>query len=94
MDTRTGWSPRLNTKTRSRESVATAATSVQVIPGGSFAQLDLPALSAGLNWRTDRLLSEGYLDIVSAIPEPASTATLAGLGLLGFVAIRRRRHRA
>lgn len=63
--------------------------------GGTFAQIDLPALSAGFEWRTDRLLSDGYLDIVaSAIPEPAAAATFAGLSLLGFAATRRRRAQA
>lgn len=60
--------------------------------GGTFAQIELPALAAGYSWSTARLLTEGALDLIApAIPEPASAAALAGLGLLGFAAARRRR---
>lgn len=60
--------------------------------GGTFAQINLPALGSGYEWSTARLLTDGLLDIVaSAVPEPASAAALAGAALLGFAATRRRR---
>jgi T5SS/PEP-CTERM-associated repeat protein/autotransporter-associated beta strand protein len=60
--------------------------------GGSFAQVDLPAVS-GHVWNTSSLLIDGRLELLaSPIPEPASFAALAGLAALGATATRRRRH--
>ncbi len=61
--------------------------------GGSFAQVNLPAIAPGLSWNTDRLLDEGTLT-VGAIPEPSAFAALAGLATLACVTLRRRPRRA
>lgn len=58
--------------------------------GGSFAQVNLPTISPGLAWNTDRLYDEGTVS-VSAIPEPSAFAALAGLATLALATTRRRR---
>lgn len=55
---------------------------------GSFAELVLPELSAGLRWDTSRLYVDGVLS-VGAVPEPGSWALL----LAGGVALTRRLQR-
>lgn len=62
--------------------------------GGSFAQLELPALTQGMSRDLDLLLSGGCPRVIgSAISEPASSATLSALAALGLGATRRRRLR-
>ncbi len=60
---------------------------------GSFETIDLPELDPGLVWDTSALHTSGVISVTlaSAIPEPSSFATLAALGVLGHVALRRRR---
>lgn len=60
---------------------------------GSFATIDLPELAPGLAWDTSALHTDGVISVVlaSAIPEPAGFATLAALGALAHVTLRRRR---
>lgn len=52
---------------------------------GSFAELVLPALDAGLRWDTSRLYTDGVLS-VGAVPEPGTWALL----LAGGMALTRR----
>lgn len=61
---------------------------------GTFASLNLPALSSGLAWNTSTLYSDGVVRVVSAIPEPATYAALAGACGLALAAYRRRRRGA
>jgi hypothetical protein len=56
---------------------------------GTFASLNLPTLSGGLQWDTSTLYTAGVLS-VSAIPEPSTYAALAGLAALGLAAWKRR----
>ena len=69
----------------------TAGSSYTVFSAGSysgaFSALNLPS---GYAWDISRLASQGIL-AVSAIPEPASCATLLGISGLAFVVARRRR---
>ena len=59
---------------------------------GTFDTLHLPALGSSLAWDTSRLYLDGTLS-VAAIPEPEAYALLlAGLGMLGPLARRRRKH--
>jgi hypothetical protein len=61
---------------------------------GTFGAFDLFDPGAGYAWNTDQLYSAGTLSIVvvTAVPEPATWATLAGLALLAFAeAVRRHR---
>ena len=58
---------------------------------GSAVIGNLSTLSAGLSWDTSQFLNNGILTVVSAVPEPATYATLFGLGVLGLAAYRRRR---
>lgn len=51
----------------------------------------LPTLTGGLMWDTSAFLSSGLLTVTTAVPEPATWATLAGLAAMGTVACRRRR---
>jgi hypothetical protein len=53
---------------------------------GSFDDVDLPALSAGLNWDASQLYTTGSLS-VAAVPE-ASTLGLVVIGLLGLIGRR------
>ncbi|HTZ00516.1 MAG TPA: PEP-CTERM sorting domain-containing protein, partial [Rhodocyclaceae bacterium] len=58
-------------------------------PQGSFSQVLLPTLAAGLVWDTSHLYTSGDIS-VAAVPEPETYATLlAGLGILAAVARRR-----
>jgi autotransporter-associated beta strand protein len=56
---------------------------------GTFATLNLPALTSGLSWNTSSLYTDGTIS-VSAIPEPSTYAAIFGLAALGFAALRRR----
>jgi hypothetical protein len=59
---------------------------------GTFSTLTLPALVDGLSWDTSALYSAGVLSVAgSAIPEPSTYATWAGLAAL-LIAWRRRCH--
>jgi fibronectin-binding autotransporter adhesin len=52
--------------------------------GGTFDNFDFPALNPGLAWDTSLLYSNGILQVVAAVPEPASllpVALLCGLFL-------------
>jgi hypothetical protein len=52
----------------------------------------LPTLNAGLEWDDTNFTSSGILTVVaSAIPEPSTFASLAGVFVLGVVAYRKRR---
>jgi hypothetical protein len=57
---------------------------------GSFSRVSLPALGKGLAWNTSALYTTGDIS-VAAVPEPETYAMfLAGLGLMGAIARRRR----
>ncbi|RRJ97202.1 PEP-CTERM sorting domain-containing protein [Opitutaceae bacterium TAV4] len=62
---------------------------------GTFAAIntDNITLGDGLEWNFDRLYSHGIVSIVStaAVPEPATYAAIAGLAMLAYVIVRRRR---
>jgi probable HAF family extracellular repeat protein len=58
---------------------------------GSFGDVNLPTLDGGLLWNVANLYTTGEIGIAGPIPEPESYALLlAGLGLLGFAARRRK----
>lgn len=58
---------------------------------GTFGTYDLPTVN-GFTWDTTALYTTGELSLsASAVPEPGTTALLAGLALLGFAIHRRRR---
>lgn len=57
---------------------------------GSFDTILLPTLTDGYAWDTSQLNTAGSITI-SAVPEPAVYAALAGLTMLTVAAIRRRR---
>jgi T5SS/PEP-CTERM-associated repeat protein len=56
---------------------------------GSFAALNLPSLSGGLQWDSAQFESQGILMVVNAIPEP-SVLVLGALGAGLALALRRR----
>lgn len=56
---------------------------------GTFDNMTLPTLAEGLEWDTAQLYSTGQIS-VSAVPEPAAFAALAGLATLALAATRRR----
>jgi autotransporter-associated beta strand protein len=55
--------------------------------GGTFDTFDFPALDPGLGWDTSLLYSNGILQVVNAVPEPA---TLLPLALISGLFWRRR----
>jgi probable HAF family extracellular repeat protein len=58
---------------------------------GAFGLLNLPTLASGLSWNTSNLYLTGELSIAGPVPEPETYALLlAGLGLLGFAARRKK----
>lgn len=58
---------------------------------GTFANLNLPSLADGLSWDTTALHTSGLLGVTgTAIPEPSTYVTIAGLLALGLAAWRRR----
>lgn len=62
---------------------------------GTFADVWLPVLTAGLEWNTGSLYTTGEISVVaSAVPEPAAFAVLAGAAALVPALCRRRRERA
>ncbi len=66
-----------------------------VSPGsisGTFHTLELPSLSAGLQWDTSNLYSGGYFTVISAVPEGNFIGLLAA-GLLALQFYRRKRPR-
>ena len=62
---------------------------------GTFSQINLPTLSAGLSWDTSSFYTDGALSVTGVaapIPEPETYAMLlAGLAVLGVAARRRKR---
>lgn len=56
---------------------------------GAFVSVSVSGLDTGLAATFDP--ATGYVSITNAIPEPSAFAALAGLGALGFAALRRRR---
>jgi len=57
---------------------------------GTFEEVHLPTLAAGLSWDLSRLYLDGSISVSAPIPEPQTYAMmLAGLALLGFRARRR-----
>jgi hypothetical protein len=61
---------------------------------GTFGQVNMASLDSGLMWDLSMLYTTGEISIhgVTAVPEPETYAMmLAGLGLLGFVARRRKK---
>ncbi len=73
--------------------VPTGSASFQLLKagsfGGSFAQISLPS-APGYSWNISRLNTEGILEL-TAVPEPATLAGLAGLAAFSAAALRRRR---
>lgn len=62
---------------------------------GTFDAVQLPSLSAGLEWNTDSLYSSGVLSVAtSAIPEPAVGSSLAGTAVLLLALVRSWRRRS
>jgi probable HAF family extracellular repeat protein len=64
---------------------------------GNFGYVNLATLDKGLMWNTSNLYTSGVISIsgVPAVPEPGTYAMmLAGLGLLGFMARRRKQNAA
>jgi hypothetical protein len=57
---------------------------------GSFDTINLPTLTEGYAWDTSLLNTTGSISI-TAVPEPATYAALAGLAMLAVATIRRRR---
>jgi autotransporter-associated beta strand protein len=55
---------------------------------GVFSSFNLPALNAGLSWDTSLLYTQGIIQVVTNIPEPA---TLVPMGLLVGAALLKRR---
>jgi hypothetical protein len=58
--------------------------------GGTFDAYNFPALNPGLAWDTSLLYSNGILQVVTAIPEPATLLPM-GLVLAGWLSRRQRR---
>jgi len=59
---------------------------------GTFEHLWLPTLTAGLEWDTSALYTDGDISVIaSAVPEPATWAALFGGAALAAAGLRRRR---
>ena len=59
---------------------------------GTFATVNLPALTPGLSWDSSLLASAGTIGVTgSAIPEPGTYALIAGCAGLAVAVMRRRR---